>query len=429
MKPIQAALIGAGGRGIYTFGGFARRYPHEIQFVAVAEPNPERRAYFASQHHLPPERTFADWQDLLAQPRLCEALVIATLDRMHYAPAIAALDCGYDVLLEKPMAPDPVECLKLARKAEADQHLLMICHVLRYTAFFAAIKQVIDSGVLGEIVSIQHNENVGYYHQAHSFVRGNWRNSRESNPMILSKSCHDLDILTWLMGKPCQRLASFGSLHLFKAENAPAGSTVRCTDGCAIERQCPYSALRIYIDEQNWFGAAITLDPTEENKLKALREGPYGRCVYHCDNDVVDHQVVNLEFAGGATAVFTMCAFTHEISRTLKVMGTHGELRAHMERNEVEVHDFVTRQRSVIHTASGAGHGGGDEGLLHTFARLVRSTDPVERANPLSSASVSVHSHLMAFAAEKSRLEGKVINLTEYEQKICDELTRVNTPG
>ena len=418
MQPIQAALIGAGGRGLFTFGAHALRNPHEIQFIAVAEPNAERRALFAAQHHLPPERVFSDWTELLAQPRLCQALVIATLDRQHYAPAMQALELGYDILLEKPMSPDPAECLALARKATELGRLMMVCHVLRYTSFFSTIKQVLDSGQIGEVVSIQHNENVGYYHQAHSFVRGNWRNSQETSPMILAKSCHDLDILVWLVGKPALKVSSFGGLHLFKAENAPPGSTARCTDGCAVERQCPYSALRIYIDERNWFGDVIALDPTNENKLKALKEGPYGRCVYRCDNDVVDHQVVNIEFAGGATVMFSMCAFTHEISRTLKVMGTLGEVRASMELNQVEVHNFVTGTRQVIHTATGAGHGGGDEGLMHTFTRLVRSNDPAERANSLTSAEVSLQSHLLAFAAEQSRLEQRVIDLPEYTRRL-----------
>lgn len=418
MKPITAALIGAGGRGIATFGGYALRYPNEIQFVAVAEPNPERLAHFADQHHITPAQQYTDWTQLLAQPRLADALVIATLDRQHFAPAMQALDLGYDILLEKPISPDPLECLALAKKAESTASLLMICHVLRYTSFFSTIKQALDSGVLGEIVSVVHNENVGYYHQAHSFVRGNWRNSQETSPMILAKSCHDLDILVWLMGKPVKKVSSFGGLYLFKPENAPAGSTARCTDGCAVERQCPYSALRIYIDERNWFGDVIVLDPTNENKLKALRTGPYGRCVYRCDNDVVDHQVVNLEFDGGVTATFNMCAFTHEISRTLKIMGTHGELRANMELSEVEVHDFVHNTRQVIHTASGAGHGGGDEGLLHTFTSLVRSPNALERSNPLTSIHVSVQSHLLAFAAEKSRREQIMVDMEAYTRQL-----------
>ena len=420
MKPIQVALIGAGGRGIETFGAFALRNPYEIQFIAVAEPNPERRAQFAKQHNIPADRQFTSWEDLLARPQLCEALIIATMDRLHYVPTMAALDTGYDILLEKPMSNDPSECLQMVQKAQAQNRLLMICHVLRYTPFFSAIKQFVDSGILGEIVSVQHNENVGYYHQAHSFTRGNWRNSQLSSPMILAKCCHDMDILVWLIGKRCQKIASFGGLHLFKPENAPVGAPSRCTDGCPVERQCPYSAIRIYIEEHQSWGDFIkpVMDPTEESKWEALREGPYGRCVYRCDNDVVDHQVISMEFEGGVTVAFTMCGFTADISRSMKIMGTKGELRAHMETNEIEVRDFVTLNRQVIHTATGVGHGGGDDGLLHTFSRLVRSTDPVERLHSLTSASVSVQSHLMAFASERARLEKRVIDLQEFARQI-----------
>jgi len=420
MKPIQAALIGAGGRGINTFGAFALRNPYEIQFIAVAEPNPERRAQFARLHNIPVERQFSSWEGLLDHPKLCEALVIATMDRLHYAPTMKALDAGYDILLEKPMSNVPLECQQMAQKAQANHRLLMICHVLRYTPFFAAIKQILDAGLIGEIVSVQHNENVGYYHQAHSFTRGNWRNSQLSSPMILAKCCHDMDILAWLIGKRCQKISSFGSLHLFKPENAPAGAPARCTDGCPVERLCPYSAIRIYIDEHTDWGDFIrpVMNPAEESKWDALREGPYGRCVYHCDNDVVDHQVVNMEFEGGITVAFTMCGFTADISRSLKIMGTKGELRAHMENNEIEVRDFVTLNRQVIHTATGFGHGGGDDGLLHTFAKMVRSTDPAERMQSLTSASASLQSHLMAFAAEHSRLDKRVVDLDEFERQI-----------
>jgi predicted dehydrogenase len=420
MKPIQTALIGAGRRGIETFGSFALRNPYEIQFTAVAEPDAERRAKFASLHNIPVERQFASWEDLLTQPKQCEALIIATMDRQHFGPTMTALDMGYDILLEKPMSNDPRECLQMAHKAMDQRRLLMICHVLRYTPFFATIKQVLDTGTLGEIVSVQHNENVGYFHQAHSFTRGNWRNSEYSSPMILAKCCHDMDILAWLIDKRCLRISSFGSLHLFKPENAPTGAPNRCSDGCPVERQCPYSAIRIYIDEHSAWGDFIkpVMDPTEESKWAALREGPYGRCVYRCDNDVVDHQVVNMEFEGDVTVAFTMCGFTADISRSLKIMGTKGELRAHMEANEIEVRDFVTLNRQVIHPATGLGHGGGDDNLLHSFARLVRSIDPAERLHPLTSASISVQSHLMAFAAERSRLEKRVIDLNEFERQL-----------
>jgi len=229
-----------------------------------------------------------------------------------------------------------------------------------------------------------------------------------------------MDILVWLIGKRCQKIASFGDLYLFKPEKAPLGAPARCTDGCPVERQCPYSAIRIYIEEHPDPGDWIrpNTNPLEESKWEALREGPYGRCVYRCDNDVVDHQVISMEFEGGITVAFTMCGFTADISRSLKIMGTQGELRAHMETNEIEVRDFVTHNRQIIHPATGLGHGGGDDGLLHTFAKLVRSIDPTERMHSLTSASISVQSHLMAFAAETARLEKRVIDLEVFTRQL-----------
>lgn len=420
MKRIDAALIGAGARGAGSYGNYALKYPNEIRFIAVAEPDEAKRERFADLHHIAAELRFRSWEELLDRPRLCEALLICTQDRMHFMPTMAALELGYDILLEKPISPDPAECVQLGEVSERLGRILMICHVLRYTPFFAAIKTILDEGRIGRIISVQHNENVGYWHQAHSFVRGAWRNLQESSPMILAKSCHDMDILHYLIGTACVRVSSFGSLSHFTAKNAPAGATARCTDGCAVESVCPYSALRIYLTAPTSGWPVSVLGPGDlspADRLRALEEGPYGRCVYHCDNDVVDHQVVNLEFENEVTAAFTMCGFTTKMSRTLKIMGTRGEIRGLMEdgRNLVEVSDFATGQRTVIQTDGAAeGHGGGDEGLMRAFVRQIRGTD---HNQTVTSAKTSIHSHLMAFAAEESRLTGRVIRLDEYAER------------
>ena len=419
MEKIQVALIGAGGRGIETFGGYALQNPADIQFVAVAEPDATRRTRFAALHQIPPVRQFASWEDLLEKPQLCPGIIIATMDRLHYAPTLAALQAGYDILLEKPMSTDPLECIRLAETAEAAGRLLMICHVLRYVPFFSVLKRLLDEGFIGKLVSIQHNENVGYFHQAHSFVRGNWRNSQLSSPMILAKSCHDLDILVWLVGQRCQRVASFGSLSLFCPENAPPGSTNRCLDGCAVERECAFSARRIYLEEHpDWLDFLVP-GGTPEEQRQAVHDSPYGRCVYRCDNDVVDHQVVSLEFATGITAAFSMCAFTQEINRTIKLMGTDGQIRGDLEKNEIEVYKFSTLERMVIHTPAGlAGHGGGDAGIMHDFVSLLRPDRVAQRAHALTSASASVESHLIAFAAELARHEKRVVEMDAYARSL-----------
>jgi len=416
LKKVTIAVIGAGQRGD-NYGNYALRHPHEVQFLAVAEPNPSRRAQFQRLHAIANEYCFVDWQDLLAQPKLADAVLICTQDKMHFAPAMRALEVGYHVLLEKPMSPHPDECIKMSKCAAEFQRIFSICHVLRHTNFFATLKQVLADGAIGRLISIQHNENVAYWHYAHSYVRGNWRNSAESSPMILAKSCHDMDILLWLAGAACVNISSFGSLTHFTAANAPQGAPDRCLDGCPVADTCAYYAPKSYLTgEAGWPISVISDDSSMPALLKALQEGPYGRCVYHCDNDVVDHQVVTMEFANEVTAAFTMCAFTGDVSRTIKLMGTKGEIRGIVNRDtsEIEIFDFPSKAHKIITLRSEGGpqgHGGGDFGVMRDFIRLVRTDD---RAEGLTSAAISVQSHLMAFAAEQSRLERKVINMEEF---------------
>ena len=289
-SPVDAVLLGAGGRGAFAYGAYARQHPEEIRFVAVAEPDPVRRARFAAQHTLRPEQCFETWQDLLARGQLAPALVCCTQDQMHVEPTLAALRAGYHVLLEKPIAVTPRDCVRLVQASEEAGRLLMICHVLRYTAFFTALHDVVASGRLGQIVTIEHRENVAYWHMAHSFVRGNWGNAQQSSPMILAKCCHDLDLLLWMTeGQPVVRLQSFGSLLHYRRENRPPGAPPRCTDGCPVADACPFDAQRLYLNMElsGWPVTALTADLSYEGRLLALRTGPYGRCVYQCDNDVV----------------------------------------------------------------------------------------------------------------------------------------------
>ncbi|TVY11322.1 Gfo/Idh/MocA family protein [Paenibacillus cremeus] len=407
---IQAALIGAGSRGMFAYASYALNRPDEIQFVAVAEPNEERRALFAKLHNIPPERQFSSWQGLLSQPQLCEALLICTQDSQHYEPTMAALDKGYQILLEKPMSPHPRESLEMAEKAESLGRLLTICHGMRYSTYYSTLKQLMDQQIIGRTMSIQWTENVGFWHQAHSFVRGNWRNSKESSPMILQKSCHDMDMLQWLVGGECVQVSSFGSLTHFTEANAPEGSTVRCTDGCKVEHECLYSALKLYYhDKDEWPAKVVALEPNREARLKALKEGPYGRCVYHCDNDVVDHQVANLLFDNEVTVAFTMTAFTNEINRTFKIMGTTGEIRGNHKRNEIEIHHFSGKRQVITPERVAGGHDGADTLIMRDFIKQVN-----RRSTGRTSAMVSAKSHLIAFAVEHSRVTGKTVVLEDY---------------
>lgn len=412
MKKITAALIGAGQRGAGAYASYALEHPEEIQFISVADMDSERRRAFQQTHIIHDANCFANWEELLEQPKIADAILICTQDNMHYEPAIQALEKGYHVLLEKPMSPNPLECIIMSEYAEKYNRVFSICHVLRYTDFFSKIKKIITDGRIGRLISIQHTENVEHRHHAHSFVRGNWSNFETSSPMILAKSCHDMDILSWLVDAKCTRVSSFGSLTHFRQENAPFGATKRCLDGCQVKDACPYFAPKMYLEVDPVFRSIVSSDTSDEGLLNALKDGPYGRCVYHCDNNVVDHQVVNLEFANEVTVAFTMSAFTFEGGRSMKIMGTQGQIRADMEKNEIEVTSFMTRMKETIHLDTDlAGHSGGDTGIMRDFVRLVRS-DGKEKG--LTEASVSLQSHLMAFAAEKSRLEGRVISISDY---------------
>ena len=407
-------------RGTFAYGAFAEAHPEHVRFVAVAEPDPERRARFAARHHLPPERCYQSWEDLIAAGQLAPALVCCTMDRLHVAPTVAALEAGYHVLLEKPIAVTPEDCVRVVQASERAHRLLMICHVLRYTPFFSALHAVVRSGRLGEIVAIEHRENVAYWHMAHSFVRGNWGNAGRSSPMILAKCCHDLDILQWMMdGQPVKRLHSFGSLLHFRPDNAPPGAPLRCTDGCPVADECAFYAPRLYLTEDvDWPTSAISTDLSYEGRLRALQTGPYGRCVYHCDNDVVDHQVVNMEHETGAITTLVMHGHSHLEGRTMRYDGTRATLRGcwgYGGEADLTIHDHRTGGVEMVPLPDGVGgHGGGDGGVMLAFARAVRGAG----SEALTSARASLESHLLAFAAERSRLTGATVDMAAYRTEV-----------
>ncbi|OGS27173.1 MAG: hypothetical protein A2297_08900 [Elusimicrobia bacterium RIFOXYB2_FULL_48_7] len=413
-KPVKLLVIGAGGRG-NDLSAYALKHPDELKIIGVAEPDKIRRERFAAKFQIDEKFVFNSWQDSLKfseADKLADAALVATQDRMHTGPAIGFLKKGYHILLEKPMATTPEECIYMTRTAQRYKRIFGICHVLRYTAFYRKIKELVDSGIIGDIATVEHIEAVRYWHFAHSFIRGNWRNSNLSSPLILQKCCHDMDILRWIVGKSCKKVSSFGSLMHFKKQNAPAGSTKRCTGGCKIERKCPYSAIRIYLEDQpaKWL-KDITPNPTPKGMRKALEEGPYGRCVYHCDNNVADHQVVALEFDGGITASHTVAAFTADgTGRRTRIMGTQGELTGDNGKIEVNIYDKnkKTMIDPMLNVDPESGHGGGDMGVMHDFVQAVSKNDSSLLSSTIEA---SLESHLMAFAAEKSRVTGKTITI------------------
>ena len=410
-KALRAILLGAGQRG-NAYCDYALNHPGRLQIVGAAEPDPTRRKNFQKKHGISDLDCFDTWEDVFTREKWADVVIICTRDNMHYGPAMAAIARGYDILLEKPISPDPKECMEIAQAADAKGVKAVVCHVLRYTPFFLKIKEIIDSGEIGDVITVVHNENVGDLHHSHSFVRGNWSVSQASCPMILAKSCHDMDIIQWLLGKDCLKLSSFGSLSYFTKDNCPEGAPPRCTDGCK-EADCPYDARKLYLNNgTEWFRsvAAGHFNATDEEVEAALKAGPYGRCVFQCDNDVVDHQVVSMEFEGGVTAIFSMSSFTPDISRSIKVMGTKGQIRGHSIPETIKVFSFVTRSEREIHAGSRGGHGGGDIGIMEAFCAYVSGKNlNFNLAAAISEANISAQNHMLCFAAEKSRLQGGAI--------------------
>ena len=422
MDKIKIIVVGAGGRG-KDYTDIMARFPEKFQVVGVAEPIESRREYMRTKHNIPDENCFDTWEKILEKPKFADAAIISTMDRMHFAPAMEAIRKGYNLLLEKPAAPTAEECLAIESEAKKYGVRILVCHVLRYSPFYVTLKSLIDKGEIGRVMSIQHAEGVGNVHQSHSFVRGNWGNAEKSSPMLLQKSCHDMDILQWLVGKECKRVSSFGSLTYFIKENAPDGSPDYCIEGCPMAAECPYNAVKLYYDdkENDWFRNAATgiVSPTDDEVAHALRTTQYGKCVFKCDNNVVDHQVVNLEFEDGTVVDFNMSAF-NKGGRYIRVMGTKGEILNRNTDGILELYKFEDGSKTLIDIKTYgdtivSGHGGGDEGIVHALYDYLTTGVITEQ---LSEIGISVKNHMIAFAAEESRHTGKVVNIKEYIESI-----------
>lgn len=423
MSVLTVAIAGLGSRGKDAYATALSQLPERARVVALADPDESKLQGAMELPGLAGCRCFASVEELLSQPRLADALLICTQDRQHVPQAIAAMEKGYHILMEKPISPDLDACKEILTVSRRTGRKVVVCHVLRYSPFYRKIKEVLDSGVLGELMSIQAIENVCYWHQAHSFVRGNWRSREETSPMFLAKCCHDMDLMVWLTGQKCRRVSSFGSLRHFKRENAPAGAALRCTDGCQARENCPYDAEKIYLTNKTtgvlhgktgWPCNILSLNPTEESIRRAIQEGPYGRCVYYCDNDVVDQQVVNLEMENGITIGFTMSAFTATGGRYSNYMGTHGSMIADMDAKtitvrpfggEPQVYDFAPRKNEMV------GHAGGDTVLIREFLDYLEGVP----SYAITTLADSMESHFIAMAAEESCIDhGRVVEMESF---------------
>ncbi|MFI2364320.1 Gfo/Idh/MocA family protein [Promicromonospora sp. NPDC019610] len=462
--PLRLAVLGAGGRGADAYGRWVRAHPDRARIVGVADPAPARLDALAGTT----AARYPDWRDLVADlGRLRPDAVLITLpDALHVTAAAAVAQAGLPMLLEKPAAPTLTGLTDLAETVRRTGARIAVGHVLRFAPFWRAVRAIVASGTLGDLATIEVRENIGYWHFAHSFVRGNWRNAAESSPMVLAKTCHDLDLIRWLAGAAPQAVSSEGSLLHFRPENAPAGAPERCTDGCPAAASCPFYAPRYYVDALRDVTshpvAMLGDDLSPAGRLAALRRGPYGRCVYRCDNDVADHQQTLLRFASGLTATLTASAFTAENTRHLAITGTRGQLHGHLGSGEIRVDLFspsgelpeallaagslsaagtppvaetppvagpdievvssgvagplghptwtlVARADTVA--ADHRGHAGGDDGLMDAFCRAV--ADGTVGTGELSFAT-ALDSHLMAFAAEESRTGAGVVDFPAW---------------
>lgn len=417
-RRISLIVLGAGGRGT-VYANLAKLMPEKVKIAAVAEPRPFFRDRLAADHQIPPEYVFSDWHEVLKKPKFADGVIIATQDRMHEEPAVAFAAQGYHILIEKPLATTAGGCRKVVEAAERNHVQLSVCHVMRYANYTKILRNLISSGSIGKIISVEHLEPVGHWRYAHSYVRGSWRRESESSPVLLAKSVHDLDWISFIVGEHCRAVSSFGSLMFFRPENRPPKAADRCLD-CPLESSCPYSAPRFYLERfrqgrHDNYVESVTGELSEANILRALREGPYGRCVFACDNDVADHQVVNLEFENGATAVFTLAGCSRYGERRTVIFGSLGEIRCDGEK--IELYSYLRDRLTEIDIEPDTGtllshHNGGDRACLESFADALLTGDA---SKIVTGAEVSLETHDMVFAAEISRREKRTVLLSELD--------------
>ncbi|MBN2582371.1 MAG: Gfo/Idh/MocA family oxidoreductase [Planctomycetes bacterium] len=434
-EPLRAVLVGCGNRG-RMFGRLARECKEMIRIVSIAEPRDEWRADEAALNGLPPECAFTSFEEALSPSApAADVALIATNDRTHYAATLAALGKGCHVLLEKPVAHDPVMAAHMALAARQKGLQIAVQHELRYSPFFQEIRRLVREGTIGQVYSYTHTEHVEFWHMTHSFVRGNWNNSDQENPMILAKCCHDLDLMPWIIGDEVTKVSSFGRLDHFTPANKPAGAPERCTDGCPVQETCIHDAEAFYMGPcTTWpvamLGPGFSKDSTREERRRRLAESPYSRCVYNGHNNVVDHQTVMMETQRGAICTLTMEGFSigEECGRKIRLDGTLGTIRGDMGRGMIMVYrhwhgPFGTKAEPEIIDLKAAGldgHGGGDERLFtHVIECFWKGTSGGD--DPLTTIDESVESHLLAWAAEQARGEGKVVHMDEFRRQVAEK--------
>ena len=417
---ITAVLVGLGHRGV-GYATYADSHPDELQIVGIAEPNKVRRNRYAERFGVPAENCFENAEALAAVQQFADVAINGTMDEIHIETTLPLLEAGYDVLLEKPIAPDAEQLRLLEAAVERTERRVVICHVLRYAPFYAAIKERVANGEIGGIMHIHTTENVSYHHMAVAFIRGKWR-QKETNPMLLAKCCHDLDLICWMKSgiKP-KKVASFGGRHFFTSNNAPEGSALHCND-CSIERDCEYSAIRHHVDNGWWPFYALAGESNYERGLEIddvtmqshIAASDYGRCVWHCDNDVVDRQSVIIEFEDGCVATHDMVTNSADGTRRIQLTGTKGDIYGDMVEGKFTISKpgAVTGAESLVEEIQvdmqGDLHGGGDVRLVADFLSLIRGEGGSLSTTSLSD---SINSHLIAYAADTAMREERVVTI------------------
>ncbi|MGI6768789.1 MAG: Gfo/Idh/MocA family protein [Bacilli bacterium] len=400
-------VIGYGQRGKFYADCLQRI--ENTKLVAVCDTQKSKLDLAQKNYNLREDQLFTNAENLFSKGKIADLAIIASMDQDHYQQAIQALQLGYHLMLEKPIAQNVQECIDIALLAEKMGCKVYVCHVLRYAPIFTSIKEMLVSRKFGDVVTISQTEHVGWWHQAHSYVRGNWRKAKDTTPMIVAKCCHDLDLFVWLTGKKCKRVSSFGSLTYYKRENAPEGSADYCYK-CKLKDECIYNCLKFYTKYPSFaFASGQYLGDGEDKEAIiecfSKETNPYARCVFKCDNDVVDHQVVNLLFEDDVTAQLTMTAFCEGGIRTVRVHCTHGSIEANMKNNIIryEIFGKEAKEFRVSVGETFGGHGGGDERMVED---IVKDLIGIDESLCLTSIDKSVMSHLIGFAAEESRLRG-----------------------
>ena len=417
-KPMRMAVIGAGSRG-RAYSKYSEITDKKLEIVAVADIDREKLQIFSEIYNIPKELQFCSGEELLKAKLDVDTILIATPDRTHVKFAIDFSDAGYNIILEKPIGIDLDEVNTISNIVRTHKEQLFgICHVLLYTPLTKKIKTILDSGSVGEIVSIQHLEPIGYWHYVHSYVRGNWRREDTSSPLLLAKSCHDIDWIMHIMQEDVENVSSFGSLNYFHERSKPEKASDRCIN-CPLEETCSFSAKKFYMNllkngDFKWPLDVVINEFTEEALDYALRVGPYGRCVYSCDNTVVDNQVVNIQFKNRKTANFSVIAFSDVAFRQTRIFCTNGMIET--DGKEIKVFSFQNNSWETITVFSSgvtaaAGHGGGDFGFMEAYISAWQRDDyHIINKRTLE----GCLSHKVVFAAEESRLSSSVITVSDF---------------